>query len=77
MLGELVALIPLDVLAPTATPTGPGTEVYPRQGQGFAAYLVGGFFGLGVIILAMVLLSLKPKRVDPVTSGDRPHSAGA
>lgn len=65
MLGELLVLIPLDVLPPTASPTGSGPAVYPRQGQGFAAYVVGGFFGLGVIILAMVLLGLKPKRVDP------------
>ena len=64
MLGEILALIPLDVLPPTGTPTGSGTAVYPRQGQGFAAYLVGGFFGLGLIILAMVLLNLKPKRAD-------------
>ena len=65
MLGELLVLIPLDVLPPTASPTGAGPAVYPQQGQGFAAYVVGGFFGLGVIILAMVLLGLKPKRVDP------------
>jgi hypothetical protein len=65
LLGELLALIPLDVLPPTAAPTVSGTQVYPRQGQGFAAYIVGGFFALGVIILAMVLLGLKPKRVDP------------
>ena len=65
MLGELLVLIPLDVLPPTPTPAGSGTEVFPSQGQGFAAYVVGGFFGLGVIILAMVLLSLKPKRADP------------
>ena len=65
MLGELLALIPLDVLPPTAAPTGSGQGVYPRQGQGFAAYVVGGFFGLGLIILAMVLLGLKPKRADP------------
>ena len=65
MLAELLTLVPLDVLPPTATPTGSGTPVYPRQGQGFAAYVVGGFFGLGLIILAMVLLSLKPKRADP------------
>jgi len=64
VLGEILALIPLDVLPPTATPSLSGTAVYPRQGQGFAAYLVGGFFGLGVIILAMVLLNLKPKRAD-------------
>jgi hypothetical protein len=65
LLGELLVLIPLEVLPPTATPTGPGVGVYPRQSQGFAAYIVGGFFGLGVIILAMVLLGLKPKRADP------------
>ena len=65
MIGELLALIPLDVLPPTADPTGQSTEVYPKQGQGFAAYLVGGFFGLGLIILAMVLLNLRPKRADP------------
>jgi len=67
LLGELLVLvlIPLDVPPPTPTPAGSGTEVFPSQGQGFAAYVVGGFFGLGVIILAMVLLSLKPKRADP------------
>jgi hypothetical protein len=65
LLGELLALIPLDVLPPTAAPTASGAEVYPRQGQGFAAYVLGGFFALGVIILAMVLLGLKPKRADP------------
>jgi hypothetical protein len=64
VLGEILALIPLDILPPTAIPTGSGRAVYPRQGQGFAAYLVGGFFGLGLIILAMVLLNLKPKRAD-------------
>ena len=68
MLGELLFLIPLDVLPPTASPTASGSAVYPQQGQGFAAYVVGGFFGLGVIILAMVLLGLKPKRAEP----DRP-----
>ena len=65
MLGELLVLIPLDVLPPTATPSGTGTEVYPRQGQGFAAYLLGGFFGLGLIVVAIVLLNRKPRRADP------------
>ena len=52
--------LPLDV-----TPS-PGTDkVYPAQGQGFAASLVGGFFGVGILMLAMFLLSLKPKRAEP------------
>lgn len=63
-IGELLLLVPLDVLPPTPTAGGPDT-VTPRRSQGFAAYLVGGFFGLGIIIVAMILLSLKPKRVDP------------
>lgn len=67
ILAELWLLLPLEV----ATPTPPGA-VYPGSSSGFAAYLVGGFFGLGVLILAMVLISLKPKRVDP----DRPHRPG-
>ena len=64
-LGELLILVPLDVLPPTATPTDLGSEVYPSRGQGFAAYIVGGFFGLGILILAMVLIGLKPKRAKP------------
>jgi len=52
--------LPLDV---TASPRS--APVYPTQGQGFAAYLVGGFFGMGILMLAMFLLSLKPKRAQP------------
>jgi hypothetical protein len=64
--GQLLAeLVLLDVVAPTPTSTGAGSEVYPQAGQGFAAYLLGGFLGLGVIVLAMILLSIKPKRADP------------
>ena len=66
MYGQLLAgLILLDVVAPTPASTGAGSEVYPQAGPGFAAYLLGGFLGLGVIVLSMILLSLKPKRVDP------------
>lgn len=57
-------LIPLDVRPQLPTPT-PTPAVYPRQGQGFAAYVVGGFFALGILILAMVLLNLRPRRTDP------------
>ena len=45
----------------TATPT----PVYPQQGNGLAASLVGGFFGLGILVLAAILLSLKPRRARP------------
>ncbi|HZA73896.1 MAG TPA: hypothetical protein VE476_13440 [Propionibacteriaceae bacterium] len=63
-IGELLLLIPLDVLPPSPTAGEPGT-VTPRGSHGFAAYIIGGFFGLGIIIVAMILLSLKPKRADP------------
>ncbi|HWJ53501.1 MAG TPA: hypothetical protein VNT24_09045 [Propionibacteriaceae bacterium] len=61
----VVGLVLLDVLPPSPSTTGSGSEVYPQAGNGFAAYLIGGFFGLGVIVVAMILLSLKPKRADP------------
>lgn len=58
-----LVLLPFEVVPPSAAPSAGG--VYPQQGNGFAAYIVGGFFGLGILILATVLLSMKPKRVDP------------
>jgi hypothetical protein len=65
--GQIVVggLVLLDVLAPSPTTTGAGADAYPQASQGFAAYLIGGFIGLGVIVVAMILLSLKPKRADP------------
>jgi hypothetical protein len=58
----VAGLMPLDVLPhpPSPSPTG----VYPQQGQGFAAYFVGGFMALGLLLLIMVLLRLRPKRRD-------------
>jgi hypothetical protein len=55
----VLAFVPLDVLpeAPTPTPSA----AYPGHATGRGAYLLGGFFGLGIIVLAMVLLRL-PKR---------------
>jgi hypothetical protein len=64
LLAELLTLLPLETL-PTPSASVPGSEVYPRSSQGFAAYVLGGFFALGLLMLAMFLLSLKPKRVDP------------
>jgi hypothetical protein len=55
----VLALVPLDMLPDPPTPT-PSTA-YPGQAPGRGAYIFGGFFGLGIIVLAMVLLRL-PKR---------------
>jgi hypothetical protein len=76
----LVELIVLDVVPPTPTVTGPGSEIYPQASHGFAAYIIGGFFGLGVLIVAMILISLKPKRADPEqkrspNAGDTPKGS--
>jgi hypothetical protein len=57
----VLGLIPPDVLPPTPTPP---PAAYPHGSQGFAAYLIGGFFGLGILLLAMVLLNRRPKRRD-------------
>lgn len=57
----LTALVPL--LAPDASPS---PVVYPERSSGFAAAtLLGGFFGLGLLVLLWVLLNLKPKRQRP------------
>ena len=63
LLVTLLTLVPLD-----ATPAAPGGQnpVSPTgQGNGFAASILGGFLALGLIILAAVLICLKPKRYDP------------
>jgi hypothetical protein len=54
----MLAVIPLDMLLPTPTPSAS-----PPQVPGRGAYLLGGFFGLGIIVLAMVLLRF-PKRAN-------------
>jgi hypothetical protein len=63
LLVTLLTLVPLDA-TPIATavqePVSPG-----GRGNGFAASILGGFFGLGLIVLAAVFISLKPKRHDP------------
>ena len=55
----VLALVPLDVLLDPPTPTP--SAAYPGQAPGRGAYLLGGFFGLSIIVLAMLLLRL-PKR---------------
>jgi hypothetical protein len=65
-------LSPLDVLPDLPTPT-PTSAVYPRQSQGFAAYIVGGFIGLGILVLAMLLLNRRPRRIDRHPPDERGH----
>lgn len=60
--GLMVGFILLDVLPPTPTTTGAGSGVFPQASHEFAAYIIGGFVGLGLIVMAMILLGLKPRR---------------
>ena len=55
----LASLIPLDVepYAPSPTPSA----LYPYRGPGRGAYYLGGFIGLGILLLAMALLRSRPK----------------
>jgi len=56
----VLQLIPLDM--PNAPSPTPPRAVYPSGSQGFAAYIVGGFIGLGILVLAMALLNRGQKR---------------
>jgi hypothetical protein len=58
----VLAIVSFDVLPhlPSATPSAFAS----RQAPGRGAYIVGAFIGLGILMLAMVLLRLPPKRVD-------------
>jgi hypothetical protein len=56
-LAWVLGLLPLEV-----TGASPQPPVYPDQGSGFAAYILGGFFGLGVLIAFAVWTSRRPKR---------------
>ena len=60
----VLQLLPLDVTSNAPSPTPPG-PAYPRGSQGFAAYIIGGFIGLGILVLAMALLNRRPKRRGP------------
>jgi hypothetical protein len=72
----ILGLFPLDIPPPDSpTPGGPGAPVYPVRSNGFAAYLLGGFFALGLIILVGVLLGLKPKRIPPEGSRGVPQGS--
>ena len=56
-----VSVVTLDVLSPTPNATA---SLDPTAGShGFAAYMIGGFFALGLIMLVGFLLSRRPRSV--------------
>ena len=56
-----VSVVTLDVLSPTPNATA---SLDPTVGShGFAAYMIGGFFALGLIMLVGFLLSRRPRSV--------------
>jgi hypothetical protein len=56
----LVEMVLLDVL-----PSSPSAQssVDPVGSHGFAAYIIGGFFALGLLVLITLLLGRRPKSV--------------
>jgi len=58
----LLTLGPLELLPHLPSPTPSG--IYSSHGPGRGAYVIGGFIGLGILLLAMALLRLRPKRGD-------------
>lgn len=59
-------LIPVDL--PPQPPSPTPSVLYPSSGPGRGAYLIGGFIGLGILMLAMALLRLRPRRGDDWSS---------
>jgi hypothetical protein len=55
----LVAGVVLETLPPSAAPSS--TADATAGGHGFAAYIIGGFFALGLIMLVAVVLSRRPR----------------
>ena len=56
----LVEMILLHVLPPSPSPQ---SSADPVGSHGFAAYIVGGFFALGLLVLITLLLGRRPKSV--------------
>ena len=59
-LGPLVEMVLLDVRPPSPSAQ---SSVDPVGSHGFAAYMIGGFFALGLLVLIALLLGRRPKSV--------------
>jgi hypothetical protein len=57
----LVEMVLLDVLPPSPSAQ---SSVDPVGSHGFAAYIIGGFFALGLLVLITLLLGRRPKSVQ-------------
>jgi hypothetical protein len=57
---QLVEMVLLDVLPPSPSAQ---SSVDPVGSHGFAAYIIGGFFALGLLVLITLLLGRRPKSV--------------
>jgi hypothetical protein len=66
---RLFTLVPLEILLQAPTPSS-SPAVYPSGGQGFAAYIIGGFIGLSILLIAMALLNRRPRRMKPPIPDD-------
>jgi hypothetical protein len=56
----LVEMVLLDVRPPSPSAQA---SVDPVGSHGFAAYIIGGFFALGLLVLVALLLGRRPKSV--------------
>jgi hypothetical protein len=56
----LVEMVLLDVRPPSPSAQ---SSVDPVGSHGFAAYIIGGFFALGLLVLVTLLLGRRPKSV--------------
>jgi hypothetical protein len=56
----LVEMVLLDVRPPSPSAQ---SSVDPVGTHGFAAYMIGGFFALGLLVLITLLLGRRPKSV--------------
>jgi len=56
----LVEMVLLDVRPPSPSAQ---SSVDPVGSHGFAAYMIGGFFALGLLVLVTLLLGRRPRSV--------------